>query len=80
MTKLYLYYGLATHASAGYFGPKLIGTFSSRESLWKAMVKDQKEKWPSFGYYYRSWTDDEGIENIDFGSHIYFYFISDKAL
>lgn len=47
----------------------------SYEQAWKTMVAHQKLNAKHLGYYYRTWQDEDGNTNIDYGSHVHYYFI-----
>lgn len=56
-----------------------LGQYDSYEEAWKAMVAHQKLNHAHLGYYYRCWKNEDGSTNVDYGSHVHYYFIVPSA-
>jgi hypothetical protein len=52
-----------------------LGQYDSYDEAWKAMVAHQKLNHSQLGYYYRCWKNEDGTMNVDYGSHVHYYFI-----
>lgn len=70
MMRFSLYWGTTSLTTAMF-----VGDYGTYEEAWKAMVEHQRINAPQFGYYYRTWKDEDGHTNIDYGSHVHYYFI-----